>query len=226
MGENAVTLKLPNFWTSQPEVWFTQAEAQFHVRGITVDATKYYHVIASLDQDTAGRLLDVIRAPPDENKYGHLKTQLLRTFGLTRRDRAAKLLDMTGLGDRKPSQLLAEMRSLSDGHTACMLFEEIFLRQMPDDIRMQLAQQDFSNLDAVAERADALWQTKTQYTGAGGINKVVRPTRPGRQTPTTIPEANIAPQHGWCFYHAKFGTKAKKCRSPCTFPGNDLAGRQ
>jgi len=59
------------------------------------------------------------------------------------------------LGDRKPSEILAEMRSLTAGQT-CMLFEEVFLRQMHDDIRLQLAQQDFSDLDVVAERADAL----------------------------------------------------------------------
>lgn len=222
----AVALKLPDFWTSQPEVWFTQAEAQFHIRGITTDATKYYYVIAALDQDTATRLLDILRSPPDQDKYQHLKDQLLKTFGLSRRDRAAKLLDMAGLGDRKPSALLADMRSRSHGHTSCMLFEEIFLRQMPDDIRMQLAQQDFSDLDVVAERADALWQAKSQRTDAGGISKVVRAPRAIRQpVPITFDTSTAAPE-GWCFYHTKFGTKAKKCRSPCTFSGNALATRQ
>ena len=30
---NAVAIKLPTFWV-QPEVWFLQAEAQFHIRKI------------------------------------------------------------------------------------------------------------------------------------------------------------------------------------------------
>jgi len=55
-----------------------------------------------------------------------------------------------------------------------MLFEEVFLRQMPDDIRLQLAQQDFSDLDVVAERADALWQARSQ---PGSISKVTQPKR-------------------------------------------------
>ena len=66
---NAVRLKLPTVWTSQPQVWFQQAQAQFTISGITSDQTKYAYTIAALDQDTAVRLLDLLRAPPTENKY-------------------------------------------------------------------------------------------------------------------------------------------------------------
>ena len=56
-NHNAVTLKLPPFWTSQPRVWFQQVEAQFALRHVTADDTKYYYVVAALDQETAQRLL-------------------------------------------------------------------------------------------------------------------------------------------------------------------------
>ena len=62
--ENAVALKLPTFWTSQPQVWFSQTEAQFALQKITVNETQYYHVLAALDQATATRVLDLISAPP------------------------------------------------------------------------------------------------------------------------------------------------------------------
>ena len=67
--EHAVTLKLPLFWTTQSRSWFTQAEAQFIIRGIVNDDTKYYYILASLDQDTAARLLDLLENPPVEGKY-------------------------------------------------------------------------------------------------------------------------------------------------------------
>ena len=67
--EHAVALKLPIFWTAQPDVWF--AQAQFNLRGITADDTKYYYVVAALDQDTATRVLDLISQPPDDNKYSN-----------------------------------------------------------------------------------------------------------------------------------------------------------
>ena len=71
--EHAVSLKLPTFWSSQPEVWFAQAEAQFNLRKITADDTKYYYVLAALDQPTATRLLDLISHPPADDKYEALK---------------------------------------------------------------------------------------------------------------------------------------------------------
>ena len=56
---NAVAIKLPTFWAQQPEVWFLQAEAQFHIRKITDDTTKYYHVVAALDQETCLQLFNL-----------------------------------------------------------------------------------------------------------------------------------------------------------------------
>ena len=196
---NAVVLKLPSFWTAHPEVWFAQAEAQFHIRGITADQTKYYYLVAALEQDVAGRMLDVLRNPPDDNRYAALKTQLLATFGLTRRERAAKLLDLPGLGDRKPSVFLSEMRALSHGHVSCMLFEEIFLRQMPDDIRMQLAQEDFADLDALAARADALWHAKTQTFPSTGIHALTHfRFRKDSTTVPATPASTITLSSAWC----------------------------
>lgn len=123
---NAVSIKLPTFWTAQPHVWFQQAEAQFTIRGITADETKYACVVAALDQDSASRLLDLLSHPPTQHKYRAIKTRLLKTFGLTRRVRANKLLHMEELGDRMPSALMDEMLSLLDGHQPCMLFEQLF----------------------------------------------------------------------------------------------------
>ena len=62
-NQNAVTLNLPPFWTSQPRVWFQRAEAQFALRHVTADDTKYYYVVAALDQETAQRLLSLLEKP-------------------------------------------------------------------------------------------------------------------------------------------------------------------
>ncbi len=221
---NAVSIKLPTFWTSQPQVWFQQAEAQFTIRNITADQTKYAYIVAALDQDTAGRLLDLLRAPPTEDKYAAIKARLTKTFGLTRRVRANRLLQMGDLGDRMPSALMDEMLSLLDGHAPCMLFEQLFLNRMPDPIRLQLADADFTDPRTVAEHADGLWLSMGPNSGPT-IHRVAKQWHqgPAKQTgPAKVTKSNAE----WCFYHNKFGEKARKCVQPCKFPENSQAGRQ
>ena len=50
-----------------------------------------------------------------------------------------------------------EMLSLLDGHSPCMLFEQLFLNCMPDPIRLQLAEANFTDPHKVAKHADELW---------------------------------------------------------------------
>ena len=47
---NTVAVKLPNFWMSDPELWFMQAEAVFNTRSpkVTVDGTKFDHIMTAL----------------------------------------------------------------------------------------------------------------------------------------------------------------------------------
>ena len=80
--EHAVPLKLPTFWTAQPDVRFAQAEAQFNVCGIIAGDTKYYYVVAA--PDTATRVLDLTSQSPDDSKYPILKGCLIDTSGLNK----------------------------------------------------------------------------------------------------------------------------------------------
>ena len=96
--QHVVTLKLPEFWTSYPRVWFQQTEAQFALRQVTADNTKYFYVVAALDQDSAQRVIDLLEDPPRDRKYLALKKRLLDTFDLSD---SARLLNMPQLGDKK-----------------------------------------------------------------------------------------------------------------------------
>ena len=145
---HAIGLKLPVFWAGHPRVWLQQAEAQFAERNVTADNTKYHYVVAALDQATALRVIDVLEDPPQHNKYDNLRRRLTDIFGLSRRQRADQLLDigLHSLGDRRPSQVMDETLALLGSHKPCMLFESIFLRCMPEDIRLQLATSSFDDL--------------------------------------------------------------------------------
>ena len=135
MESNFVAVKLPTFWTTQPASWFQQAEAQFNIRKIVDDDTKYYYIISALSQEAAGRIQHLLECPPSANRYQALKTRLLEVYGLTRQERASQILSPQSLGDRKPSEVMDEMLALLGSHPACMLFEHAFLQVLPADVR-------------------------------------------------------------------------------------------
>ncbi|CAL9697573.1 unnamed protein product [Knipowitschia caucasica] len=98
----AAMVKLPEFWTHDPEPWFQHVEAQFQLRGITTDITRYYHIVAALDSATTRRMMGLLRDPPHEGKYEALKRGLLQLYQLSDMERADRLLSLSGLGDCKP----------------------------------------------------------------------------------------------------------------------------
>ena len=215
--EYAVALKLPVFWTSQPEVWFAQAEAQFNLRGITDQGTKFYYFLASLDQQTATRLLDLISRPPVEHHYTVLKERLIDTFGCSKHERAARLPHFRQLGDSKPSTLMDEILALLG---PCLLFEQLFLERLPEDIRIQLVDTKIEDHRQLAKRADALWTCRDTGMESNAIQRKLPPA--GQKQLKTKP----SPAEHLCFYHRTFGEAARQCRQPCIWTGNEEAGRQ
>jgi hypothetical protein len=220
---HAVALKLPPFWPEDPETWIEQVEAQFHIRNITADNTKFYYVVAALDPPTARRLRDTIKTAPEGSRYATLRTRITDTFALTESDRANRILNMHGLGDRKPSELMDEMLALADGHTPCFLFKQVFINQLPQALQVQLATVDFANPRRFSLEADKLWGAKVaaEASSASTINKVNAKVKSKHNNAALVDASG-----GLCFYHAKFGSGAQKCRAPCHFSGNGQAGRQ
>ncbi len=96
----AVAVKVPIFWPTRPEVWFSLLESQFATKNITADDTKYHHAVQGLDKTTAEEISAFLLNPPAIGKFDALKTLLISTFGLTQADKDASLLAISGLGDR------------------------------------------------------------------------------------------------------------------------------
>lgn len=47
---HAIHLSLPEFWPNQAAVWLAQAKAQFALKNISVQQSKFYYVVSALPQ--------------------------------------------------------------------------------------------------------------------------------------------------------------------------------
>ena len=202
---HAVSLKLPTFLAARPDVWFQQTEAQFNLRNITDSTTQYFYLLKSLAAAVAERMAGDVSLTPAVGKYEYLKSKLMGVYGLTDDQKADRLLDLPGLGDWTPSQLCAYIQGLAVDRNS--LFRRIFLRQLTEDVRVQLAALGEDNLPELARKADIIMAAKHAQPVINASNHLPRKHSPARRSPKdTI-----------CWYHAKFGNKAKACRPPCLF---------
>ncbi len=105
-----VSVKLPPFWPSDPEVWFAQVEAYFTTRRITAQQrTRFDHVVAALSPEVATEIRDLILRPPADQPYMVLREQLIKRTAASEQRRLQQHFHAEELGDCKPSQLLRRM---------------------------------------------------------------------------------------------------------------------
>ena len=152
---NAIAVKLPQFWHGNPEVWFKQIESVFTTRNpaITTQQTKFDYVVQSLDNSTADRVQSIILNPPAQ-PYDKLKAALIATFGKSQAAKDQEILNLSGLGDKRPSELLQHMKNMNaDPNT---LFKAFFLAQLPPDVRKILATSGKTDIDELAIEADRI----------------------------------------------------------------------
>ena len=221
MSDNAVSLKLPVFWSQQPSVWFAQAEAQFAIREIKDETTKYYYLVAALDQETAVRVLDDLQVVPKSKPYSTLKQRLVDTFVMSDYEKAAAILHMPPLGDQKPSQMMDRMLGLLGSSDAKILLRQVFLERLPEQVRSVLVHSGEDDNRKLAKAADKLYEAHQTCTTS--VNKITN-KKPASKPSADKPQDN---KTRMCYFHKKFGAKAHKCVIPCSWEaGNTEAGSQ
>ena len=147
--------KLPDFWPSNPVLWFAGAEFNFEVTGMATEREKFMHAANALSYDTLTLVAGFITQP----LLQLLKERLLISHQLTTVQMAEKILDMLELGDCRPSKLLAAMMEFCpEGEVNSAFFRASFLCRLPREIRVLLADEVIGNLKYIVVRADKLFQ--------------------------------------------------------------------
>lgn len=170
------SIKLPPFWQNDPALWFAQVEAQFFSHRITADNSRYFTIVGALDSSVLEQVSDLIRSPPANERYLTLKSQLIERFTDSRETQLHKLLTEMQLGDRKPSQLLREMRTLATDRVSEDLLHSLWIKRMPTSVRCVLSASEGVDLAKLADIADKI----TEATAHSQV-MAVRNKSPGRR---------------------------------------------
>ena len=165
--QRAQRCKLPEFWPNNPVLWFARAEFNFEVAGVVTEREQFMHTANALPYDALTLVADLVTQPPVVQPYQRLKERLLLSHQLTAVQMAEKIYDMPELGDRRPSQLLAAMMEFCpEGEVNTAFFRASFLRRLPKEIRVLLADEVRGDLKDLAIRADELHQHHKSATVA------------------------------------------------------------
>ncbi|XP_064470046.1 uncharacterized protein LOC135384790 [Ornithodoros turicata] len=162
-------VRLPPFFSQQPQLWFVQAEAQFALAGITTETRKYYHVISVLPPDISLEVSDLLLHPSPTEPYTALKTALVERTMASERKRLQLLLDAEELGDRRPSQMLRHMENLLGSRAATfdrVLLRELFMKRLPSQVQMVLATAADLDISALAKLADKVLEVSSPTISA------------------------------------------------------------
>lgn len=154
----ATSIKLPSFWTSCPDAWFIHAEMQFATKGISVDKTKYEHVITALPQEVILTVLDFIQNPPRSNLYENLKKILVDRHSLSETVKLEKILSDSEMGNRKPSEFYRSLALLAGTSFSHDLLTKLWLRKLPKGLNVALTGSNHKDTNEMIQLADKIWE--------------------------------------------------------------------
>jgi len=233
-------VRLPNFWRHSPREWFFHAEAVFANHRLRSDASKANFVIAALDEEGIRSVCDLIGPGVC---YESLKQRLISAFAVPQTTRFRSIVQPGGLGDRRPSQLLRDMRYILPDSIGEDALKQFWLQKLPSTTAAIISGQDGA-LEELAARADRVMEATSTYDVhavnmsepsadrfrsienaiaaltaqvANLVTLQSNGSNHSRSRSRSKSRSNNNKNNGMCFYHDRFGASAHKCIAPCTF---------
>jgi hypothetical protein len=88
---------------------------------------RFDHTVAALSKEIIQLCFHAVAHPDDDEPYSVLKEDLLQQHTLTKYQRIERLLAVSPLGSRRPTQLVAEMMELCSDAKEAQLLLHLFL---------------------------------------------------------------------------------------------------
>ncbi|UYV63697.1 hypothetical protein LAZ67_2005345 [Cordylochernes scorpioides] len=157
------SIKAPEFWPNDPELWFITLESQFLLNKpspITNDDTKFSYLISLLPPSTAIEVREFIKSHPPDNKYDALKKAIIKCTTDSEFKKLQQLLTQEELGDSLPSQLLRRLRQLVGESKAVSetTLKMLWMQRLSKNIQIILTTQEQATLNSLADLADRVME--------------------------------------------------------------------
>ncbi|XP_022172654.1 uncharacterized protein LOC111035373 [Myzus persicae] len=224
-------VRLPAFWKQSPEYWFIHAESIFTTHRVNNLNTRVHFLVGALDEDGVRTVGDLLG--PNAS-YDSLRTRLISAYGQPKSVRFRELVRPGGMGDRRPSQLLRDMRSVMPDGFGEDALKEFWLQKLPANIVAIISGFEGS-LDSIATRADRVMEAANSHNidavakdPIAELTNVVSSLAQQVQSMAKVvfaPQQSDRPSTQWtaqlatdlCYFHERFSNNARKCRPPCNF---------
>jgi hypothetical protein len=230
---------LPAFKPTRPAAWFAMCANVFRMRGVTDQRDMFalcYNMLGDEQQAQVDDVAEQLPLPPDA--FCRMRDRLVASHSLDAYQRLEQLMALPALGGQRPSALLAHMRQLCPpGEDGTLLFRWCFVQRLPQQIRLQLAEDRHSPVQALAARADTLMAhhsynavAAVEMHSVGEEEEVVAavrdPKKPAHRQQHQQGKKKVAApgsksggggpkKEPWlCRRHHRFGKKAFECEDP------------
>lgn len=153
-----LNMRLPEFVSSDCEMWFAMVESNFIKSGITDSQQRYLNVLAVLPSRYTKDVRDIIMKPLSDNSYDNLKSELIKRLSSSQEEKTRQLLQNVTMGEERPSHFLRRLQSLAGEDVPENLLKTLWLRGLPQAFQATMATQKDKSLADMAEVADAVYE--------------------------------------------------------------------
>jgi len=158
-AESIAHVRLPLFWRHSPREWFLHAKAVFANNRLHSDVSKANHVVATLDEEGVRSVCDLIGP---NVCFESLKQRLNATFAVPQSARFCSIVQSGGIRDRRPSQLLRDMRNILPDGIGEDALKQFWLQKLPSTTSAIISGQNGS-LEDLAARADRVMEASSSF---------------------------------------------------------------
>ncbi|VVC41701.1 Hypothetical protein CINCED_3A013673 [Cinara cedri] len=220
--------RFPAFQSDEPTEWFNYMDNFFVKHGIVTDNTKINFVLVALDEN-ATRSVAKLLGP--SASYDAIRKCLIEAPVNLRP--AVDVLPGTSTACR-PSQLLANLRTALPENVDQETILDYWLMKLPSNIFSAVVSLD-GEIDELAHRADIIFEAGLPHAFDFGkrltmLEEAVQSLKlqfqafralfedPRKPSPLAQPQdAAIATPPEMCYYHTRYGRKARRCKYPCIY---------